>query len=60
MTTYRFAIDDGMNPWAKAIEIEAGSPGVARQLAGSYLFARRDVTSDDHDMLVHLTLVDPA
>ena len=60
MTTYRFAIDDAMNPWAKAIEIEAPNPTVARELAGSYLFARRDVTSDDHDMLVRLTLVDPA
>lgn len=60
MTTYRFTIADATNPWAKAIEIEAGSPDVARQLAGSYLFARRDVTSDKHEMLVRITLVDPA
>lgn len=53
MTVYRFAIDDPLNPWAKAIEVEASSPAEASRRVGSYLFARRDV--GDHDMLVHLT-----
>jgi hypothetical protein len=53
MSTYRFRIDDTANPWAKAIEIDASDPDTARELAGSYLFARR--TTGDHDMLVRLT-----
>lgn len=51
--TYRFAILDEMNPWAKAIEVEARDEVEAKRLASSYLFARR-TTGEMIDGLVHL------
>lgn len=51
---YRFAVNDPMNPWAKAVEVEADDPEQARRRAASWLFARRDV--GDHDLLTRLTL----
>lgn len=55
MTTYRYRVQDPMNEWVKAIEIDAADPDQAHARASSWLFSRRDVGS-----VVHLTLVDPA
>lgn len=63
MTTYRYAVTEPMNPWATAVEIEAADPDQAYRRASLWLFGRRDVGGHPDttpDMLVHLTLVDPA
>lgn len=43
MTIYRFRVEDLMNPWATAVEIEADDPDQAVRRAEHWLFARRDV-----------------
>ena len=42
MGFYRFEITDEMNPWFRAIEVEAGDEDEASRRAEHMLFARRE------------------
>lgn len=50
--TYRFTVNDPMNPWFRAIELDAHDPDQAERRAEHMLFARRGVG-------VQLTREDP-
>lgn len=56
MPTYRFRVEDPMNPWARSVEVEGIDEIEAEARAESWLFARRTVGDDPR--LVHLELVD--